>query len=67
MKYGYVEIILAMVKYALERDMVPVVDLKNCPNTYLEPNEVGKINSWNFSFISSQRKVSMGYMKTVSM
>lgn len=50
MKYGYVGIILAMVKYALERDMVPVVDLKNYPNTYLEPNEVGKINSWELFF-----------------
>ena len=43
--FGYVGIILAMVKYALEKNMVPVVDLKNNPNTYFEENEVGKINS----------------------
>lgn len=48
--FGYVGIILAMVKYALERDMVPVVDLKNYPNTYLEENEIGKLNSWEFFF-----------------
>ena len=54
--FGYVGIILAMVKYALEKNMVPVVDLKNNPNTYLEENEVGKINSWELFFQQFTKK-----------
>ena len=54
--FGYVEIILAMAKYALERDMVPVVDFKNYPNSYLESNEIGKINAWELFFQQFTKK-----------
>ena len=54
--FGYVEIILAMAKYALERDMVLVVDFKNYPNSYLESNEIGKINAWELFFQQFTKK-----------
>lgn len=48
--FGYVGLILAMIRYALERNMIPVIDMKNYPNTYLEENEVGQINAWELFF-----------------
>ena len=62
--FGYVGIILAMVKYALEKNMVPVVDLKNNPNTYLK---LERLTRGNFSFNSLRRRVLMKYMKNASM
>lgn len=48
--FGYVGLILGMIRYALEHNMVPVIDMKNYPNTYLEDNEVGQINAWELFF-----------------
>ena len=48
--FGYMGLILAMICYAVEKGMVPVIDMKNYPNTYLEDCEVGKINSWELFF-----------------
>lgn len=38
------------IRYALEQGYIPVVDYKNYPNMYLEKNEIGKINSWEYYF-----------------
>lgn len=38
------------IRYALEQGYIPVVDYKNYPNMYLEKDEIGKINSWEYYF-----------------
>lgn len=48
--FGYVGLMLAMIWYAIELDMIPVIDMKNSPNTYLERDEVGKINALELFF-----------------
>lgn len=48
--FGYVDLILAMILYAIKHNMIPVIDMKNFPNTYLEDNEVGKIDAWELFF-----------------
>lgn len=48
--FGYVGLILGMIRYALDHDMIPVIDMKNYPNTYLEDSEVGQVNAWELFF-----------------
>lgn len=48
--FGYVGLMLAMMRYAYEHNMIPIIDMKNYPNTYLEDYEVGKINAWELFF-----------------
>ena len=48
--FSYFETSLGGIAYADKNNMTPVVDLKNLPNTYLEPDEVGKINMWEYYF-----------------
>ena len=38
------------IKYALQNGWLPVIDMKNYPNVYLEPQQVGKINAWEYYF-----------------
>ena len=47
---GYFNCVLGYIKYAQNKGFIPVVDMKNYPNTYLEKEEVGKINSWEYYF-----------------
>lgn len=36
--------------YALEHGKTPIVDLQTLPNYYLLPEEVGKVNAWEYFF-----------------
>ena len=42
--------ILAGLSYAYRHELTPVVDMKNYPNPYLEDEELGRINSWEYYF-----------------
>ena len=48
--FSYFNTILGGIAYADENGYIPVVDMKNYPNTYLFPDEVGRINSWEYYF-----------------
>lgn len=41
---------IGRVEYALQNNYIPVVDMCNYPNPYLEDDLVGKVNSWEFYF-----------------
>ena len=38
------------IRYALSKGWLPVVDMQNYPNNYLEPEKLGKENSWEYYF-----------------
>ena len=38
------------IKYALQNGFIPVIDMKNYPNAYLQPNLLGKENAWEYYF-----------------
>lgn len=38
------------IRYALSKGWLPVVDMQNYPNAYLEPEQLGKINAWEYYF-----------------
>ncbi len=42
--------VLGHIKLAMEQGMIPVVDMKHYPNTYLDPEKAGKENSWEYYF-----------------
>lgn len=42
--------ILGGIAYADSEGFIPVVDMKNYPNTYLYPDEVGHVNAWEYYF-----------------
>lgn len=48
--FGYVSLVLPMIRYALRHSFIPIVDMKNYANSYLEEEEIGKINSWDLFF-----------------
>lgn len=48
--FSHVMTNMGLVKYALDRGYIPVIDMQNTQNTYLEPNQVGKVNAWEFYF-----------------
>lgn len=48
--FGYVSLVLPMIRYALNHNYVPIVDMKNYANSYLEEEEIGKINAWELFF-----------------
>ena len=41
---------MGLVKYALDKGYIPVIDMQSSQNTYLEEDQVGKANSWEFYF-----------------
>lgn len=41
---------LGQVRYAVKRGWIPVIDMQNYPNVYLEPEELGRINAWDYYF-----------------
>ena len=47
---GYYMAVLGNIRIAMERNWIPVVDLKNYKNTYLTDEEVGLKNSWEYYF-----------------
>lgn len=48
--FSYVMTNLGHIKYALEHGYIPVIDMQNNKNTYLEEKEVGIINAWEYYF-----------------
>ena len=68
--FSFVMTNMAMVKYALDRGYIPVVDMQTEKNTYLDEDQVGKRNVWEFYFeqpcgcslndIAKSRKVILG-------
>ena len=43
-------VIAGHIAYALSKGWIPVVDMQNYPNIYLEPELLGKENSWEYYF-----------------
>ncbi|NBJ91320.1 O-fucosyltransferase family protein [Parablautia muri] len=54
--FSHVMTNMGLVDYAVRKGYIPVIDMQNTGNTYLEPAQVGKINAWEFYF-----KQPMGY------
>lgn len=48
--FSYIQTTIGQIIYAKEHNMIPIVDMKNVPNSYLEENEIGKYNAWEFYF-----------------
>lgn len=48
--FSYIQTTIGQIVYAWEHDMIPIVDMKNVSNAYLEDEEVGKYNAWEFYF-----------------
>lgn len=48
--FSYVQTTLGQIVYALKNNMIPIVDMKNFPNAYLEDSEVGVKNAWELFF-----------------
>lgn len=48
--FSYVQTTLGQVKYALEHDMIPIVDFKNYHNSYITEDQIGKVNAWELFF-----------------
>ena len=48
--FSYFITILGGIAYAEKKGYIPVVDMKNYPNTYLYDSEIGHVNSWEYYF-----------------
>lgn len=48
--FSYVTIVMGHIKYAVEQGYIPVVDMQTIENTYLEKEQIGKCNAWEFYF-----------------
>lgn len=48
--FSYVMTNMGLVRYAIERGYIPVIDMQFNQNTYLEENQIGKENAWEFYF-----------------
>lgn len=48
--FSYVMTNMGMVDYALKKGYIPVIDMQNGRNTYLDDDKVGKENSWEYFF-----------------
>lgn len=48
--FSYVMTNMGLVKQAVEKGYIPVIDMQNNANSYLEENEVGRKNAWEFYF-----------------
>lgn len=42
--------VAAHIRYALPKGWLPVVDMQNYPNYYLQPEKLGKENAWEYYF-----------------
>ena len=47
---SYTNNFLGHIVYAVEQGYIPVVDMKNFKNTYLEPEDIGKKNAWELFY-----------------
>lgn len=48
--FSYVYTSLGHIAYALAKGYIPVIDMQNYPNTYLESSKLGVENSWEYYF-----------------
>lgn len=48
--FSYVLTYLGMIVYAQEKGFIPVIDMQNYYNMFLERDEIGKVNSWEYYF-----------------
>ena len=48
--FSYYNNFAGQVRYALANGWLPVIDMKNYPNAYLEPPLLGKVNAWEYYF-----------------
>lgn len=48
--FSHVTTNLGQIEYALSKGYIPVIDMKNNANTYLEEEQIGKVNAWEFYF-----------------
>lgn len=48
--FSYVMTNMGLVDYALGQGYIPVIDMQNGRNTYLDDNKVGKENAWEYYF-----------------
>lgn len=48
--FSYVMTNMGLVKYALDKGYVPVIDMCSNANTYLEESQIGNENAWEFYF-----------------
>ena len=48
--FSHVMTNMGLVRYALDNKFIPVIDMKSNLNTYLEEEQVGKNNAWEFYF-----------------
>lgn len=48
--FAYVMCNAPKIKYAIENGYIPIVDMQNYKNPYLEKSQVGKINAWEFFY-----------------
>lgn len=74
--FSYVLTNLGMIQYAIDRGYIPVVDMQNYKNTYLENSEIGEKNSWEYYFaqpcgyalnnIAHSKKIILSGLETMS-
>lgn len=48
--FSYVMTTIGQIEYAIKRGYIPVVDMQNNENTYLDKELVGKKNTWEYYF-----------------
>lgn len=48
--FSHVMTNMGLVRYALEKNYIPVIDMQSNLNSYLEESQVGKENAWEFYF-----------------
>lgn len=48
--FSWIQVILGHLEYSMKKGWIPVVDMMNTANPFLEKDEVGLINAWEFFF-----------------
>ena len=48
--FSIINTVLEHIAYARDKGYIPVVDMKNYPNSYLEQDKIGAENSWEYFF-----------------
>lgn len=48
--FSYVQTALGQIRYALFHGYIPIIDMQNTNNSYLAPNQIGKVNAWELFF-----------------
>ena len=48
--FGLMGYYIPQIQYALEKGLIPIIDLQNMPNMYLEDDKFGKENAWEYFF-----------------